>query len=82
MSLNCNEINLILSELDLAGSFVQDIVQPGYDTIALYVYKEGAAKTVLICAKAPALYGIPKVQSSRRKDSFLRANGLGANHKI
>ena len=52
MSLNCNEINLILSELNLTGSFVQDIIQPGYDTLALYVYKEGAAKTILICAGA------------------------------
>lgn len=63
MSLNCNEINLILSELDLAGSFVQDIVQPGYDTIALYVYKEGAAKTVLICAAN----GATRINETRRK---------------
>lgn len=63
MSLNCNEINLILSELDLAGSFVQDIVQPGYDTIALYVYKEGAAKTILICAAN----GATRINETRRK---------------
>ena len=63
MSLNCNEINLILSELDLAGSFVQDIVQPGYDTLALYVYKEGAAKTVLICAAN----GATRINETRRK---------------
>ena len=50
MSLNCNEINAILDELNLAGSFIQDIIQPGYDTLALYAYKEGAAKTILICA--------------------------------
>ena len=49
MSLNCNEINLILSELNLSGSFIQDIIQPSYDTLALYTYKEGEAKTVLIC---------------------------------
>lgn len=63
MSLNCNEINLILSELDLAGSFIQDIIQPGYDTIALYVYKEGAAKTILICAAN----GATRVNETRRK---------------
>ncbi len=49
MSLNCSEINLILSELNLEGAFVQDIVQPGYDSLALYTYKEGCAKTVFIC---------------------------------
>lgn len=26
MSLNCNEINLILNELDLKGAFIQDII--------------------------------------------------------
>lgn len=49
MSLNCNEINLILQELNLKGSFIQDIIQPGYDSLALYTYKEGGAKTVFIC---------------------------------
>lgn len=48
MSLNCNEINLILDELDLTGAFIQEIVQPGYDTIAFYTYKEGGAQTILI----------------------------------
>ena len=49
MSLNCNEINLIIQELNLTGAFIQDIIQPGFDTLALYTYKEGTAKTVLIC---------------------------------
>ena len=49
MSLNCNEINLILNELDLKGAFIQDIIQPNYDSLALYTYKEGSAKTVFIC---------------------------------
>lgn len=49
MSLNCNEINLILDELDLENAFIQDIIQPGYDTLALYTYKESSAKTLLIC---------------------------------
>ncbi len=48
MSLNCNEIDLILSELNLTGSFVQDVVQPGFDSIALYTYRPGEAKTVFI----------------------------------
>lgn len=49
MSLNCNEINIILSELNLKGYFIQDIIQPGYDTLALYTYAAGTAKTLLIC---------------------------------
>jgi predicted ribosome quality control (RQC) complex YloA/Tae2 family protein len=39
MSLNCAEIDVILDELDLEGSFIQNIVQPSYDTIALYTYR-------------------------------------------
>ncbi len=48
MSLNCNEINVILEELSLEGCFVQDIIQPGYETIAFYVYGAEGAKTVLV----------------------------------
>lgn len=39
MSLNCAEIDVILSELDLTGAFIQNIVQPSFDAIALYTYK-------------------------------------------
>lgn len=63
MSLNCNEINLILSELNLAGSFIQDIIQPGFDTLALYAYKEGSAKTILVCAAN----GATRINETRRK---------------
>ncbi|MBR5645278.1 MAG: NFACT family protein [Treponema sp.] len=49
MSLNCNEINLILKELSIDGAYIQDIIQPGYDMLCLYTYKNGCAKTVLIC---------------------------------
>ena len=84
MSLNCNEINLILSELNLAGSFVQDIIQPGYDTLALYVYKEGAAKTILICAGHDATRinetkrKIPKNDKPLRFMEFLKSRIRGA----
>ena len=63
VSLNCNEINLILSELDLQGAFIQDIIQPGYDTLALYVYKEGEAKTILVCAAN----GATRINQTSRK---------------
>ena len=63
MSLNCNEINCVLEELKLDGSFIQDIIQPGFDTLALYTYKEGAAKTVLICTAQNSV----RINETRRK---------------
>ncbi|MCR4579802.1 MAG: NFACT RNA binding domain-containing protein [Treponema sp.] len=63
MSLNCNEINKILEELKLEGAFIQDIIQPGFDTLALYTYREGNAKTVIICTAQNAV----RLNESRRK---------------
>ena len=63
MSLNCNEINLILEELNLEGAFIQDIIQPGYDTIAFYTYKNGTAKTVLVCTAQNSC----RINETRRK---------------
>ncbi len=63
MSLNCNEINLILQELNLEGAFIQDIIQPGYDTIAFYTYKEGQAKTVLVCTAQNSV----RINETRKK---------------
>ncbi|MCR4940478.1 MAG: NFACT family protein [Treponemataceae bacterium] len=63
MSLNCNEINKVLDELDIEASFIQQIVQPGYDSMALYCYKNGVSKTVLICLAA----GACRIHTTRRK---------------
>ena len=63
MSLNCNEIDSVLSELSLDGAFIQDIIQPGYDTLALYTYSAGNAKTVLICTAQNAC----RINETRRK---------------
>ncbi len=69
MSLNCTEIDLILGELDLEGSFIQNIVQPSYDTIAFYTYKgaeggsDGISRVVLVCL-AP---GVCRLHETRRK---------------
>ncbi|MDE6245376.1 MAG: NFACT family protein [Treponemataceae bacterium] len=63
MSLNCNEIDLVLSELSLDGAFIQDIIQPGYDTLALYTYSAGSAKTILICTAQNAC----RINETRRK---------------
>lgn len=63
MSLNCNEINLILEELNLTNSWIQDIIQPGYDTLAFYTYREGTAKTVLICTAQNSV----RINETRKK---------------
>ena len=63
MSLNCNEINLILNELNIEGAFIQNIIQPGFDTLAFYTYKEGTAKTVLVCTAQNSV----RINETRRK---------------
>lgn len=84
MSLNCNEINLILAELDLEGSFIQEIIQPGYDTLALYTYKNGSGKTVVICTAPNAcrinetVRKIPKNDKPLRFMEFLKSKIRGA----
>ncbi len=74
MSLNCNEIQKVLGELDLNGAFIQQIVQPGYDSLAFYCYKNGTSTTLLICL-AP---GATRMHETRRKipknDKPLRFN--------
>lgn len=83
MSLNCNEINVVLNELDLQGAFIQQIVQPGYDSLALFCYKNGQAKTVLICL-APGVcrihetqHKVPKNDKPLRFMEFLRSRIKG-----
>ena len=63
MSLNCNEIDLILDELNIEGAFIQYIIQPGFDTLAFYTYKEGTAKTVLVCTAQNSV----RINETRRK---------------
>ena len=83
MSLNCNEINLILKELDLTGAFIQEIIQPGYDMLALYTYKEGEPKTVVVCTAQNAVRlnetrrKIPKNEKPLRFMEFLRSHIKG-----
>lgn len=84
MSLNWKEIDLALSELDLEGAFIQQIVQPGYDSLALHVYKQGTAKTVLICLAAGACrihethLAIPKNDKPLRFMEFMRSRIKGS----
>lgn len=84
MSLNCREIDAILSELSLEGSFIQDIVQPGYDTIAFYTYKNATAHTILVCTAHDACRinethrKIPKNDKPLRFMEFLKSRIKGS----
>lgn len=83
MSLNCNEINAIIQELDLPFSFIQEVVQPGYDTLALRVIKDGELSNIVICT-SPKACRINRTASKITKNSkplrfneFLRSNVQG-----
>jgi len=48
MSLNCLEIDRVLSELDLRGAKIQRVLQPSYDSLVLGLYAGGRAFDFLI----------------------------------
>jgi predicted ribosome quality control (RQC) complex YloA/Tae2 family protein len=48
MSLNWKEIDLILSELDLAGSKIERVSQPSFDSIAFGLYKGGQTTELFV----------------------------------
>ncbi len=48
MSLNWREIDLVLSELDLAGAKIERVGQPSFDSIALGLYKGGRTTELLV----------------------------------
>ncbi len=62
MSLNNKEIDVVLNELNLEGSFIQQIVQPSYDTIAFHTYKHTSC-AVFVCLAA----GACRIHETRRK---------------
>lgn len=83
MSLNCKEISAVLEELNLKGSFIQQIVQPSYDSLALHTYN-GESKTVLICLAGGACRihatrkSVPKNDKPLRFMEFLRSRIKGS----
>ncbi len=83
MSLNCNEINKIIDELSLEGSFIQEIVQPGYDTITFRTINKGSLKTVIICTSPQSCrinqtFGkVPKNSKPLRFNEFLKKHVQG-----
>ena len=83
MSLNCNEINRILSEFDLEGSFIQEIIQPGFDTLCFRAINRGTLENILICTSPQATrinltkYKPPKNEKPLRFNQFLKSRVQG-----
>jgi len=84
MSLNCKEIDAILKELKLESCFIQQIVQPTFDSIAFYLYGQGSSQTLLICLAPGACRlhttqkKIPRNEKPLRFMEFLRSKIKGS----
>jgi predicted ribosome quality control (RQC) complex YloA/Tae2 family protein len=82
-SLNWKEIDLILAELDLAGSLIQEVHQPRFDRIVLHLFREGASTMLLISlsARFPRMHRITEKLANPEKPlrfaAFLRAHIRG-----
>ena len=82
-SLNWKEIDLVLSELSLPGSLIQEIHQPGHDRIVLNLFRAGAAFSVLISlsSRFPRMHiltgRLANPEKPLRFASFLRAHVRG-----
>ena len=83
MSLNCVEIDKILEELDLKGSYIQKIVQSSYSVLVLHLYKTRPL-ALLICLEPGACrlhettQKIPKFDKPLRFMELLRSRIRGA----
>ena len=83
MSLNCTEIDKILEELDLEGSYIQKIVQSSYSVMVLHLYKNRPVN-LLICLEPGACrlhetrQKIPKFDKPLRFMELLRSRLRGA----
>ena len=84
MSLNCKEIDAVLQELVLEGTFIQQIVQPTFDSIAFYLYGQGESQTLLVCLAPGACRlhttqkKIPRNDKPLRFMEFLRSKIKGS----
>ena len=82
MSLNYKEINVVLDELQLTGSYIQQIVQPSFDTIALHLYNTSSC-TLFLCLAGGACRihetkrRIPKTDKPLRFMEFLKSRVKG-----
>ena len=82
-SLNWKEIDLVLSELELAGSLIEDIHQPSHDRFVLDLFRRGGHLSLLVCVSSrhPRIHAIrhrlPNPPRPPRYASFLRAHIKG-----
>lgn len=82
-SLNWKEIDLVLSELALPGSLIQEVHQPRHDRIVLHLFREGAHRSVLVSLsqRFPRIHllseKLPNPERPPRFASFLRAHLRG-----
>ena len=83
MSLNCAEIDKILEELDLEGSYIQKVVQSSYSVMVLYLYKTHPMSLVIClepgaCRLHETTRKIPKFDKPLRFMELLRSRLRGA----
>jgi predicted ribosome quality control (RQC) complex YloA/Tae2 family protein len=82
-SLNWKEIDLVLSELSLPGSLIQEVHQPAHDRFVLNLFRGGAAFSVLISvsSRLPRMHLLTERPANPEKPprfaSFLRAHIRG-----
>ena len=84
MSLNTEEINLILSELDIEGFQIQKIIQPDFSSLVMILYKNGIKHNLMISLNqgktrlnlTSKLYG--KQKKLQRFEQFLKARIVDA----
>ena len=83
MSLNASEINLILDELDIVGSYIQKIIQPDFHTLIFSVFSPRDRFNLLISMKPGTSRihrhtgRIGKAEKLQRFAQFLRSRILG-----
>jgi predicted ribosome quality control (RQC) complex YloA/Tae2 family protein len=83
LSLNNAEIDLVISELEITGSQIQNIIQPDFSSLFLSLYDRGIKKDLLI-SLAPGKTRLnlterrfPKPAKQQRFVQFLKARILG-----
>ena len=83
MSLNASEINLIIEELDITGSYIQKIIQPDFHTLIFSVFSPRDRFNLLISMKPGTSRihrhsgRIGKAEKLQRFAQFLRSRILG-----
>jgi predicted ribosome quality control (RQC) complex YloA/Tae2 family protein len=83
-SLNWKEIDLVLAELNLPGSLIQEIHQPTHERLVFHLFRKGVQSMVLISLspRFPRIHALSEKltnpSSPLRFASFLRAHIRGA----